>query len=155
MLVVASLFFKAFVLFNAKRGFMLTKHQALVYCMVVTSAADNDMTDAELMKMREIVSVLPVFDEYDEEELPTDAGKCAELLMEADGFDHVLDLVRESLPPNLRETAYALSVDVAAADLHAAQEELRLLMMIRHKLDIDRLIAAGIERGARARYTRG
>lgn len=134
---------------------MLTKHQALVYCMVVTSAADNDMTDAELMKMREIVSVLPVFDSYDEEDLPKDAGKCAEQLMEEDGFDHVLDLVRESLPLNLRETAYALSVEVAAADLHAGQEELRLLMMIRHKLDIDRLIAAGIERGARARYARG
>ena len=31
-------------------------------------------------------------------------------------------------------------------------EELRILEMIRHRLTIDRLIAAGIERGARARF---
>jgi len=69
-----------------------------------------------------------------------------------DAGDKVLDLVRESLPVSLRETAYALAIEVAAADLHAGEEELNLLQMIRHKLDIDRLIAAGIERGARARH---
>jgi hypothetical protein len=44
---------------------------------------------------------------------------------------------------------------VVAADGRAQQEDLRLLEMIRHRLDIDRLIAAAIERGARARSMRG
>jgi tellurite resistance protein len=58
------------------------------------------------------------------------------------------------LPKKLRETAYAVACDIAAADGHTTQEELRMLEMLRHSLDIDRLSAAAIERGARARYMR-
>ena len=39
-----------------------------------------------------------------------------------------------------------------AADGDASQEELRMLEMIRFRLDVDRLTAAAIERGARARH---
>ena len=60
--------------------------------------------------------------------------------------------MRETLPEKLYETAYAIACDVVAADGAAGQEELRLLEMIRHELELDRLIAAGIERGARARH---
>jgi uncharacterized tellurite resistance protein B-like protein len=60
--------------------------------------------------------------------------------------------MRGALPDRLRETAYALACDVVAADGTAAQEELRLLEIMRHSLDIDRLNAAAIERGAAARY---
>ena len=56
------------------------------------------------------------------------------------------------MPAKLRETAYAIACDVAAADGEASQEELRVLELIRHRLDIERLIAAGIERGAKARF---
>ena len=57
-----------------------------------------------------------------------------------------------ALPPKLHETAYALAVEVAAADLHVEQEELRFLQMLRDHLDIDKLTVAAIESGARARY---
>jgi tellurite resistance protein len=45
-----------------------------------------------------------------------------------------------------------VACDVAAADGEASQEELRVLELMRDRLNIDRLIAAGIERGARARF---
>ena len=38
------------------------------------------------------------------------------------------------------------------AALKASQEELRVLELIRHRLEIEQLIAAGIERGAKARF---
>ena len=57
-----------------------------------------------------------------------------------------------SLPERLWETAYALSCDVAAADGKLGQDELRLLEELRDELVIDRLHAAAIERGARARH---
>jgi len=41
---------------------------------------------------------------------------------------------------------------VAAADGSLKDRELRLLEEIRYELDIDRLHAAAIERGARARH---
>jgi hypothetical protein len=58
----------------------------------------------------------------------------------------------ESLPDPMRETAYALACEIAAADRHIEQEEIRLLEILRHKLDIVRLVAAVIERGVQARY---
>ncbi|MTI10746.1 MULTISPECIES: tellurite resistance TerB family protein [Curvivirga] len=131
---------------------MLTKHQSLIYTMVLMSAADSEMSETEMLKIKEVISYLPIFEGYEQSNIAKDAGAVAELLLDEDGFEKALELVRESLPVHLRETAYALAVEVAAADLEAAEEELNLLQMIRHILEIDRLIAAGIERGARARY---
>ena len=68
------------------------------------------------------------------------------------GLDACLNLIREWLPEELTTTAYVLACDVVAADGKAQQEELRLLELIRHRLDVDRLTAAAIERSARARF---
>ena len=43
----------------------LDHHTALIYTMVTTSAVDQTMTDAELSRIGEIVSHLPVFANYD------------------------------------------------------------------------------------------
>ena len=45
-----------------------------------------------------------------------------------------------------------LACDVAAADLAADQEELRMLEMLRNLLKIQRLVTVAIERAARARH---
>jgi hypothetical protein len=71
---------------------------------------------------------------------------------EEDGLDTLFAMVRNALPERLFETAYALACDVAAADGKLGQSELRLLEEVREELDIDRLHAAAIERGARARH---
>ena len=76
---------------------------------------------------------------------------CAELLSRDDGLDATLDAIKTALPPRLRETAYAIACDLIAVDGSATQEELQILDLIRQKLEIDRLIAAALERGARAR----
>lgn len=126
-------------------------HSALVYVMVLVSAADAEMTDAELRVMGDMVRFLRVFRGFDDERLPQLAHECSVLLQDPKGLDKALDAVREALPARLRETAYAVACDVAAADGRVTQEELRLLEMIRHELEVDRLTAAAIERGARAR----
>ena len=66
-----------------------------------------------------------------------------------DGLDKVLAEIKKALPEKLRETAYALACDVAAADSKVSQEEARLLDLIRYSLSIGKLPAAAIERGAR------
>ncbi|WP_343560680.1 tellurite resistance TerB family protein [Kiloniella sp. b19] len=131
---------------------MIDHRSALIYAMVLTSAADNEMTDSELQTIGEIVKFLPAFNGYNPEELPEDANRCAQLLAEENGFDRIIDEIVASLPERLRETAYALALEVVAADGVASQEELRLMEILRHNLDIDRLAAAAIERGVRARY---
>ena len=133
---------------------MLSVQNALIHTMMLVSAADNNITEPELRTIGLIVRTLPVFQGFEPSRLPDVAADCAALLDQDDGLDTALALIREALPAPLRETAYALAVEVAAADLTAAPEELRVLELIRHRLDLDRLIVAGIERGARARYTR-
>ena len=130
----------------------ISPQDALIYTMVLISASDRDMTDAELQTMGDIVKHLPVFRDYDLSTLTATAQACAELLSDPAGLKKALDIIAKALPEKLRETAYALACDVAAADGQASQEELRLLEMIRHRLEVGRLPAAAIERGARARY---
>lgn len=133
---------------------MISTEAALIYTMVIVSAADSIMTDSELSAIAEIVRHLPVFEEYDANLLPETARSCAEVLSTDNGMETVLEIIKRSVPVALRETAYALAIEIAAADGSTSQEELRLLEMIRHRLEIDRLIAAGVERGARARFAR-
>ena len=111
----------------------------------------KDLTDAELKVMGTNVKSLPAFRGFDSAGLTRIAEDCAALLDQDDGLERALDLIRAALPVKLRETAYALACDVAVADGHVEQEELRMLEMIRHRLDVDRLTAAAIERGSRAR----
>ena len=129
-------------------------HDALIHIMVTMSAADRTMTDKELAKMGNIIETLPVFSGYDVQKLVVAAEACAEILQAEDGLDQIIESAREVLPQRLHETAYALAVEVAAADLHLEQEELRLLQILRDQLSLDRLACAAIERSARARYQR-
>ena len=135
------------------RDDLLNPHSALIYIMVLMSAADNNMTDRELQRIGEQVRNLPVFLDFNEEELVPLAQDCAARLGEPGGLYQVMDLIVASLPARLSETAYAMACEIAAADLHVEQEELRLLQQLRENLDLDRLIAAAIERGVRARHT--
>lgn len=129
------------------------EHTALIYVMVLMSAADSNMTDRELFTIGEIVRTLPIFRDYNADLLPKAAEDCAEMLAQDGGLDAVLETVKDALPDHLRVTAYALACDVAAVEGKLKEEEIRLLEFLRHKLDIDRLTAAAIERGARARYS--
>lgn len=125
--------------------------EALIYAMVTLSAADNEMTNKELAKIGDIVRGLPIFEDFDPENLVPTAEACGAILQQEDGLERILDAIG-ALPTRLHETAYALVVEVAAVDLHVEQEELRFLQLLRDRLNLDTLTVAAIERGARARY---
>jgi len=131
----------------------LDHHDALIYAMVTTSAVDRTMTDAELGRIGEIVSQLPVFADYDSSKLVDASQSCGEVLGQDDGLQTVLRMIRSSVPAKLRETAYALALEVAAADLSVGAEEVRFLELLRDALELDNLTTAAIERGIRARNT--
>lgn len=130
----------------------LTAQEALVYIMVVTSAADTRMTDAELSSIINVIDRLPVFHNFDKSSVIALANDCYGYLQDEDGLERILDHVYEALPDPLIETAYALAVEVAAADLHVEQEELAFLQMIRDRWNLDELTVAAIERSARIRF---
>jgi tellurite resistance protein len=130
----------------------LSPQDALVAVMVAVSAVDQNMTDSELASITGIIDILPVFDNYDRGRTATVSNMVADLFEEEDGLDALIGLVEQALPDHLRETAYALACDVAAADKRVNMYELRFLEMLRHDLRVGRLAAAAIERGARARH---
>ena len=131
----------------------LNHHAALVYVMVTVSAVDRAMTDDELHRIGEIVSNLPVFSDYDDNDLVKTAEACGEILSADGGLQQVLRLVHGALPEKLRETAYAVALEVAAADRLVRPEEIRFLEMLVDTLELDRMTTAAIERGIRARNT--
>ncbi len=129
-----------------------TPLDSLVHIMVVISASDSAMTDAELGKIGNIAQTLPLFKGYSADDLMHAAAVCRDILQADDGLQQVLTAAGDVLPKKLRETAYALAVEVAAADLRLEKEELRVLQLIRDALKLDKLVCAAIERSARARF---
>jgi tellurite resistance protein len=130
----------------------ISHHAALIYVMVVVSASDGVMSERELKTIGALVKTLPVFRDFEQHNLVHMSQECASILTEKDGLDAVLGLVKEALPDHLRETAYWLGLEVALSDSRVLLEEIRVLEIIRHKLGIERLEAAALERAARARY---
>jgi tellurite resistance protein len=131
---------------------MLDHHRALIYTMVIVSAAESDMPDAELRIIGDIVGDLPVFRDFDQAELPSVLNDCTELISRENGLGETLKVIKSALPAKLRETAYAIACDLVASHGEAGQEELRVVELLRHRLNLEPLIAAAIERGARARF---
>lgn len=126
----------------------------LVALMIAVSASDEDIRTAELVKIEACLQLLPIFSGYDRDRLAHVTQAVFDLLEQEDGLDALFGLIREGLPERLYETGYALACDVAAADGSLGEAELRLLEEIRYELALDRLHAAAIERGARARHLR-
>ncbi len=131
----------------------ISHHTALIYVMVIAAVADGALKDRELATIGEFVQMLPVFRGYEKSHVRSAIADCTSLLDQEEGLDAVIGLAREALPVKLHETAYALACDVVTVDGNAGQEELRWLEMLRHGLNVERLHAAAIERGSRARYT--
>ena len=130
----------------------MTPQDALAALMITVSASDGEMRTSELIKINSAINNLPVFADYDADRLPRVTSMVMDLLDQDDGLEALFGLIRDTLPARLFETAYALSCDVAAADGKIGRTEGRMLEEIRDELELDRLHAAAIERGARARH---
>lgn len=125
---------------------------ALVALMIATSASDRNIQTSQLVCIESIVDGLPAFAGYDTGRFRHVSRTVLDLFEEKDGLDVFFDLIRTVLPERMFETAYALACEVAAADGRLREDELIFLREIRHELPVDRLVAAAIERGTRARH---
>jgi tellurite resistance protein len=130
----------------------LDAQEALVCTMVLVAAADGGISDREIGVMSEIVQNMPVFEHFSTRQLEIATDTTVSLLREDDGLKHATRLIRDALEPRLRETAYALACEVAAAGRLANQPSLEMLQFVKDELGIDPLAAAAIERAARARH---
>ncbi|HVW93939.1 MAG TPA: tellurite resistance TerB family protein [Devosia sp.] len=132
----------------------LSPQHAMIHLMVVAASSDNRISPDEIERIDALIGQWPVFDGFDRDDLPKVANECVDRINGGEDIETVLDNAVKAIPPRLHDTAYALAVEVAAVDLTLEQEELRLLEMIRDRLELDRLVTAAIEAAARARYRR-
>ena len=130
----------------------ISQQEALVYIMVTMAAADSSLSERELSRIGNVVDTLPVFAGYSRDQLVETANDCTAILNDPSGLDRILEIVQDVLPERLHDTAYAVATEIAAADLHVEQEELRFLQLLRDEFDLDKLVVAAIERSARARF---
>ncbi len=129
----------------------ISVQDTLVYVMVSISAVDRKMEEKEMLRIGNIVKILPIFTGYSSDQLVNAAKTCRDILQDNEGLDTVLGFAA-ALPRNLQETAYSLAAEVAAADLSVSAEEVRLLQMLRNRLGLDKLTCAALELAARARH---
>ncbi len=132
----------------------ISHHEALIFVMVMLSAADRAMPDRELRTIGDLVKRQPIFADFPSDRLLTVAQDFGARMQAPNGLQSVLDLIADTLPPMLYDTAYALAVEVAAADLAVGEEETRLLHLLRNRLNLDTLTVGAIEASARARFRR-
>jgi tellurite resistance protein len=132
----------------------ITVHEALIYVMVMISAADGKMPEIELKRIGRLASFLPVFEGFDTERIIPIARDVQEILAGPEGLDIALEIVKDTLPHRLHDTAYSIAVEIATADLILDATEVRFLQMLRARLELDKLTAAAIERSAIARFRR-
>lgn len=130
----------------------LSTHEALIYTMITMSAVDREISDQELGRIGALVQNMPVFEGFDVDELTKTASECGLALGAENGLQDVLEAIGNAIPEKLRETAYALAVEVAIIDRQIEREEIRFLQMLRDRLQLDKLVTAALERGARARH---
>lgn len=133
---------------------IMSPQDALIATIVLMSAADRDMSDKELRTIGALVDLTPAFEAYDKDRITLVSQTVVDVLQSEDGLDAIVGMIENALPDALRETAYTLACDVAAADGSVALEEMRMLEILRFKLNVERLSAAAIERAARARHKR-
>ncbi|GAC1347258.1 MAG: tellurite resistance TerB family protein [Acetobacteraceae bacterium] len=132
----------------------LDAQEALICTMVLVAAADGAITDREIGVMAGLVQTLPAFQDFSSERLETATDAAVSLLEEENGLSHAGQMIRDALEPRLRETAYVLACEVVAANRDASQPVLRMLELVMTELRLDPLLAAAVERGARARHQR-
>ena len=130
----------------------ISNQQALIYVMVMMSAVEGRIAPAELAEIELLIRTIPAFKSFDRTRLVTVVQECGDILEDSEGMTTVLGLVTNQLPTKLKETAYALAVEVAASDLVVGKQELRFLAILRDALGLDKLVTAAIERSAIARY---
>lgn len=130
----------------------ITPQEAVIYLMVMTSASDGAIKDAELRTIGRVVRSFPMFSSEDEASLVETAEACGALMSSEGGLHKVLEAAAAALPKHLGETAYAAVVDVVTADENLDVTEIRVLELIRNALKIPDDGAAAIEHAARARH---
>lgn len=125
---------------SAKTAVLLDGAEAFAAILVIAMAADGYATEEEIRTLRSDLYRMQLFSRYDAEEMTKLLEKLLHLLQKR-GTEALFEGARNSLPPDLRDTAYAVAADLVLSDGTFAEEEKEFLDRLAVGLEIDGAIA--------------
>jgi len=113
----------------------LSQAEAFAAIALALSAADGSVDDVEIENIVTYLRRMHLFREFDTPHFVGLFDKIVRLLVKG-GPELLIDAARESIPDDLKPTAFALSVDVALADGVIQPVEQKLMSTLRTTLEI-------------------
>ncbi|MEB3887213.1 tellurite resistance TerB family protein [Lyngbya sp. CCY1209] len=126
-----------------RSGMKLSAPEAFAAIALIAVAADGYITGSESQAVTATLSRMQLFGEYSGEQKRELLDR---LLTEikTKGYEDLLKAAIQSIPKELRETAFAIATDITLADGEIAEEEENLLNDLYSSLEISEDIATQI-----------
>lgn len=121
----------------------LSAAEAFAAIALALSAADGTVDDVEIENIVTYLRRMHLFRDFDTPQFVALFDKLVRLLVSG-GPEQLIEAARDSIPDDLRPTAFALSVDVALADGVIEERERALMATLRTSLGISDELALKI-----------
>jgi uncharacterized tellurite resistance protein B-like protein len=118
----------------------LTTQEGFFGIMLLVVAADGDIAEGEMLAMYAITKRMKLYDGLSESQ-HTNLIKKTSGILKKFGPKVLLEKAAASLPPELKPTAFAISVDLVFADGVVEDEERAILELIYKQLAIPKELA--------------
>ncbi len=109
--------------------------EAYASIMILAIASDGYLADEELDAITAHLSRMHLFQHFRPETMRRMYGKLFEILRD-DGAEVILESAKETLPSELRESAFAMCCDLILADGFMSQDEQRFLHKLHQSMEI-------------------
>lgn len=122
--------------FSSKDGNVkLSKEEAFSAVSLVSVAADGVITEEEARGLFVQLYRMKMFSGYNDNQMSSMFNKLINIIKKK-GMDALVVMAKESLPEDMKATAFAVATDLALADGEIAEEEKKLLTKIQQSLGI-------------------
>ncbi|KAF5051082.1 hypothetical protein DSECCO2_422800 [anaerobic digester metagenome] len=113
----------------------LSKEEAFSAVSLVSVAADGVITEEEARGLFVQLYRMKMFSGYNDNQMSSMFNKLINIIKKK-GMDALVVMAKESLPEDMKATAFAVATDLALADGEIAEEEKKLLTKIQQSLGI-------------------
>src|SRR4051812_30731407 len=100
----------------------LTENEAFGAVVLISVAIDGDISDEELITLAVSLEKMEMFEDYEEDDYSEMFEKVAKAVKKQ-GTDAVMQMAADALDTELKETAFAMSVDLLLADGEVSEKE--------------------------------
>lgn len=121
----------------------LSQAEAIAAIALAATASDGNLSDEQARGILSVLSGMKLFKYYSNDEISRMFEKLLNIL-KWEGINALFHSAKESLPYDLRETAFAIATDLVLADGVSPQEELEFLNDLSQDLGISGYIAIQI-----------